>query len=136
MVAFMAAPGNVEHGAGGQSAGFAADLARAKPPRLVIAPILVLVAIQATEDGLAKQSCHLVLAVLAGARIDELVANHVRQPERVIELSVGKQSGIGGDPGTVELKLQAAVEIELRSAIIRFTRWVLHDGLIWFRLNC
>ncbi|CAH2404626.1 hypothetical protein MES5069_440004 [Mesorhizobium escarrei] len=50
----------------------------------------VLVATQATEDGLAKQSCHLVLAALAGARIDELVANHVRQSERVIELTVGK----------------------------------------------
>lgn len=72
----------------------------------------VLIATQATEDGLPKQSCHRVLVVLAGARVDELVANHVRQLERVIELTVGKQSGVGGDLGTAELKLQAAVEIE------------------------
>jgi len=39
------------------------------------------------------------------------------QPERVIKLSVGKQAGVGGDPGTMKLKLQAAVEIEPERAI-------------------
>jgi len=77
-----------------------------------IGVVHILVATEVAKDGLAKQSCHRVLAVLAGAWIDELVANHIRQPEGVIELSVGKQSGVGGDPGTVEFKLQAAVEIE------------------------
>lgn len=70
----------------------------------------VLIAAEATEDRLAKQSRHRVLAVLAGTRIDQLIASHVRQ--RVIKLTVGEQSAIGGDPGTVELKLQAAVKIE------------------------
>ncbi len=58
-----------------------------------------------------------MLAVLSGVWIDELNASHVRQPERVIELSVGKQSGVSGDLGTVELKLQVAVEIEPQRAI-------------------
>jgi hypothetical protein len=35
----------------------------------------------------------------------------------------------------MELKLQAAVKIEPEGTITRFTRWVLHDGLMWFRLN-
>jgi hypothetical protein len=84
---------------------------------------------------LAKQSGHHVLAVLAGAWINELIANHIRQPEGVIELAVGQQSGVGGDPGTVELKLQAAVEIEPQRTINRFTRWVLQNGLVRSRLS-
>ncbi len=58
-----------------------------------------------------------MLAVLTGARIDEFVANHVRQSEGAIELAVDQQSGVGGDPGTVELKLQAGVEIEPQRTI-------------------
>ncbi len=82
-----------------------------------IGVVHVLIATEAAEDGLTKQSRHRVLAVLAGARVNELIANHVRQPEGVIELTVGKQSGVGGDPGTMELKLQAAVEIEPQPTI-------------------
>ena len=41
-----------------------------------------------------------------------LMAGHVRQAERVIRLAAGRPSGVGGDSATVELKLQAAVEIE------------------------
>ncbi len=37
------------------------------------------------------------------------MAGHVLQAERVIKLAAGRQSGVGGDSGTVELKLQAAV---------------------------
>jgi hypothetical protein len=78
----------------------------------------VLIATEAAEDGLPKQSRHRVLAVLACARIDQFITNHVRQPECVIELTVGKQSGVGGDPGTVKLKLQATVEIEPENAVV------------------
>ena len=56
-------------------------------------------------------------AVLAGARVNETIANHVGQPERVIEFTIGEPSGVGGDPGTMKLKLQAAVEIEPERAI-------------------
>jgi len=53
-----------------------------------------------------------VPAVLAGARINEFITNHVGQPECVIEFAIGKQSSVGGNPGTMKLQLQAAVEIE------------------------
>ena len=77
----------------------------------------VLVAGETAEHRLTKQSRHRVLAVLAGARIDKPVASDVRQAEGVIEFAIGEQSGVGGDPGTVELKLQAAVEIEPQRAV-------------------
>ena len=35
----------------------------------------------------------------------------------------------------MELKLQAAVEIEPEGSITRFTRRLIRDGLRWFRLN-
>ncbi len=66
-----------------------------------------------------KQSRQRVLAVLAGARINQFIANHVRQPECVIEFTVGKQSSVGGDPGTMKLKLQAAVEIKPQRLVPR-----------------
>ncbi len=88
--------------------------------------VYVLMATEAAEDGLAKQSRHRVPAVLAGARIDRLMAGHVRQAERVIRLAAGRPSGVGGDSGTVELELQAAVETEPKRPVDRFTRRVRH----------
>ncbi len=55
-----------------------------------------------------------------------LMAGHVRQAERVIRLAAGRPSGVGGDSATVELKLQAAVEIEPKRPVNRFTRRVHH----------
>ena len=37
---------------------------------------------------------------------------HPAETESVVEFPAGQQSGIGGDPRTMELKLHAAVEIE------------------------
>ncbi len=42
--------------------------------------VYALMATEATEDGSVKQSRHRVPAVLAGARIDRLMAGHARQP--------------------------------------------------------
>ena len=88
--------------------------------------VYVLIATEAAEDGSAKQSRHRVPAVLAGARIDRLMAGHVRQAERAIKLAAGRPSGVGGDSATVELELQAAIEIEPKRPVNRFTRRVRH----------
>ena len=80
----------------------------------------VLIATEAAEDGLAKQSCQRMPAVLAGARVIETIANHVGQPERVIEFAIGEQSGVGGDPGAMKLELQAAVEFKPQRLVLRF----------------
>lgn len=57
------------------------------------------------------------LAVLADARINQFIANHVRQPECVIEFTIGKQSRVGSDFGTVELKLEPTVKIQPQNPI-------------------
>ena len=77
----------------------------------------VFVATEAAKDRLTKQSRQRVLAVLAGARVNQLIANHVRQPECVIEFTVGKQSSVGSDFGTVKLKLEPTVKIQPQNSI-------------------
>jgi len=54
------------------------------------------------------------------------MAGHLRQAERAIRLAAGRQSGVGGDSATVERELQAAVEIEPKRPVNRFTRRVRH----------
>ena len=56
-------------------------------------------------------------AIPAGACVGEHVARHRAETESVVEFAIGQQSGIGGDPRAMELKLQAAVEIEPERAI-------------------
>ena len=48
------------------------------------------------------------------------------QAERIVEFAIGQQARIGGDAGTVELKLEAAVEIGPQGIGLRFTRWLNH----------
>ena len=74
-------------------------------------------------------------AVPAGACVGEHVARHRAETENIVEFAVGQQSGIGGDPGAMELELQPAVEIEPERAIDQFTRRVRHDGPTRFRLT-
>jgi hypothetical protein len=47
----------------------------------------------------------------------------------IVKLPVGEKSSVGSDPGTVELKLQAAVEIDPQVRLSGFTRRVRR---IWY----
>ena len=67
--------------------------------------------------------------VPARAAINQVLSRDVHKAERVIKLAIGQQSGIGGDAGTVELQLEATVEIEPESSAFRFTRWMHHHRL-------
>ena len=96
----------------------------------------ILVSGKPPEHRLPQQPDQRMAAVLAGACVGEHVARHRAEAESVVEFAIGQQSGIGGDPGAMELELQPAVEIEPERAIDRFTRRVLHDGLTRFRLTC
>ena len=89
-----------------------------------------------SEHRLPQQPDQRVTAIPAGACIGEQVTRHRAETESVVELAVGQQSGIGGDPGAMELELQPAVEIEPQRALDRFTRRVRHDGSTRFRLTC
>jgi hypothetical protein len=75
---------------------------------------------------LAQQPRQPVATVLAGTRVRQLIGTRVGQAQRVIQLAVSQQPGIGGDRGTAKLQQQTAVEIEPQSAVVRFTRRVPH----------
>ena len=75
-------------------------------------------------------------AVPAGTRIGEHIAGHCVETEGVVEFAIGQQSGIGGDPRTMELKLHVAVENEPERTIDQSTLWVLQDGFVRSRLSC
>jgi hypothetical protein len=49
------------------------------------------------------------------------------QAEGVVQLAVGEQAGVGGDPGAVELELEAAVERDPQG-FVGFTRRVRHPA--------
>ena len=95
----------------------------------------VIISGETPEHGLPKQPDQRMAAVPAGPRIGEHIAGHCAETEGVVEFAIGQQSGIGGDPGAMELQLHAAVEIEPERTIDRFTRWVLQNGLVRSRLS-
>ena len=84
------------------------------------------VAGEAAEHRLAQQAAQQVPGVLATTAFRQRRPRHIGQPERVIQFAVSKPSGVGGDPAAVEFQLQAAVEIDPKRTIIRFTRRVFH----------
>ena len=95
--------------------------------RQTVGVVHVVVATKATEHGLAEQSRHAMPSVLAGAAVDQHPARDVAQPKDVVEFPIGKQTGVGRDPGTVELELDPAVEIDPKRLLLRFTHRVRHD---------
>ena len=60
--------------------------------------------------------------VAARAPVNQVLARDTHQTKCVIKLAIGQQSGIGGDTRTVELQLEAAVEIKPESIRFAFTR--------------
>ena len=60
-------------------------------------------------------------AVLAGAAIGEHVARHGAETKGVVEFAIDQQFRLRGHYRTAELDQQAAVKIEPRGSIDRFT---------------
>jgi hypothetical protein len=94
--------------------------------RQTVGVVHVVVATKAAEHGLAEQARHAMPSVLAGATVDQHLAPEVAQSKNVVEFPIGKQTAVGGDPGTVELELDPAVEIDPKR-LLRFTHRVRHD---------
>ncbi len=88
----------------------------------------VLVTGEATIDRLTQETDDAVPAVSAGSAVCENFARQWRQPEGVVEFAIGEQTGVGGDPRSVELQLQAAVENGPQGPPIRFTLRVPHPS--------
>jgi hypothetical protein len=95
----------------------------------------VLVSGKPPEHRLPQQPDQRVAAIPAGACIGQRVPGHRAETESIVELAVGQQSGIGADPGAMELELKPAVEIEPQRALDRFTRRLHHDGSTRFKLT-
>jgi hypothetical protein len=86
----------------------------------------IFVAGEAAENRLAKQAGRQMAGVLAAPSIRQRPPGEIGQRKGVVEFAVGQQTGVGSDPAAVELRPQAAVEIDPQGTIIRFTRWVFH----------
>jgi hypothetical protein len=54
---------------------------------------------------------------------------NLAQAKGIVKLPIGEQSGVRSDPGTVELQLHAAVEIDPQMGVSGFTRRVTRG---WF----
>ena len=87
----------------------------------------ILVAGEAAEDRLSKQPGQRVARILAAAVIEELGNRDLGEPEGGVELAVREQAAVGGDPGTVEIELDSAVESRSQRQLSGFTRRVPHD---------
>ena len=55
----------------------------------------------------------------------------IGEPDRIIQLAIGQQPGIGGDRGTAKLQQQTTVEIEPQRFAGRFTHRVRHRQPDW-----
>jgi hypothetical protein len=55
---------------------------------------------------------------------------HPFQAKGIVKLAIGEQSGVRCDPGTVELQLQATVEIDPQMGVFGFTRRVTRGWLV------
>ena len=89
----------------------------------------ILIAGEAAEHGLTKQTSQQVTGILASAALRQQRTREICEADRVIQFSVNKDAGIGGDATAVEFQPQAAVEIDPQGTVIRFTRWVLHEPI-------
>jgi hypothetical protein len=67
--------------------------------------------------------------VVATAAVEELCDRDLGEPEGIVELPVGEQAAVRGDPGAVELELDPAVEIDPQRLRCRFTHRIRHDRI-------
>ena len=86
----------------------------------------ILVAGEAAVDRVPQQAGQQMLLVLSPALIRQRGPGSFGQAENLIQLSVCKQSGIGGDLVAVEIELRAPFEFEPENVIVEFTRWKFH----------
>ena len=90
----------------------------------------VVVPTKASENGLAELPDHLMPPVLAGTAVLENTSGNLGQAKSIIKLPVGEQSAVRCNPGTVELQLQATVEIDPQMGVSGFTRRVTRGWLV------
>ncbi len=85
----------------------------------------VLIARKLAVNRLPEQSGKTVLSVIARPNVTQSGINCRGKTKCVIKLSVGEQSSVTGDLGSMKFELQFAVKIEPQSVLACFTHWVL-----------
>jgi hypothetical protein len=88
----------------------------------------VLVSSETTVDRLTEETREAVARVFATARIGEHPGRLSREPEDLVELSVGQEPCVARDARAMELELQPAVELEPERPLSRFTHWIPPAG--------
>lgn len=79
-----------------------------------------------TIDRLPQQTEEPVANVLPAPAFAQSLGGHRGQAEGIIQLRIGQQTAVGGDPRTMELKLDPAVGGDPKR-LARFTRRVRHS---------
>jgi hypothetical protein len=82
----------------------------------------ILLTSETPEYGLPQHANKRMPTVLAGAGVGERVACHREKTKRVVEFSIGEQTGVGGDDRAAKLHHQATVKIDSENIASRFTR--------------
>jgi hypothetical protein len=101
-----------------------------------VSVVHILIPGQSPEHGLAELSSQGMAAVRAGPGVGENKPSEFGQTKGIVEFPKSEQPGVGGDPGAMELQLEAAVESEPKNSLWRFTRKVLHSRTPTQRLSC
>jgi hypothetical protein len=88
----------------------------------------VLVARQAPEHRLAELSNQGMASVRAGAGVREDISSGLAQTKDIVEFAAGQQTAIRRDLRSMELQLEATVEPQAKSGVLRFTRRRFHSS--------
>ncbi len=84
----------------------------------------VFIAAKTAKNGLAELPDHAMPPIPAGTVVLEKTPGNLGQAKGVVKLPVGEQSGVRGDLGTMEFKLEATDEIDPQMGSSGFTRRV------------
>ena len=87
----------------------------------------VFVAGEPAVDRLAQQAQQMVPDVPSTPTLAEGRCGHRGQIEHIVQLAIGEQAAVRGDPRPVELELDAAVEGDPERRLLGFTRRIRHD---------
>ena len=79
---------------------------------------------QSAVDRLTEQRYKAMLLVLAKARILQVVCTRLGQCQRLVEFSVRKQPGVGGDSAANKPQLQTAIEMDPQRPVLAVTHRV------------
>ena len=88
------------------------DLTQHRIDGQIVDIVDVLVAGEPAEDRLAPQGDDAAQPVVAGARVDEMLAHQLMKTQHVVELAVEQQTAIGADLGALELDANPAIETQ------------------------